>query len=477
MHFPLRLYGIENEFATVGQMPDGTFVSTMDNNISKLIQVRPQQHSILAQDSIQGAERVWHTNGSCTYVDIGDHPEHATPECLSVRDAVKYNKAGEILASNIFDSLYPRNIRFLLFKNNLGYDIHKDDPTVSGQFGCHENYLLYANPFSMDYDQKIQFLKPLIPFLATRQIFDGSGWWEKDMTFHLSQRAFAIENEIGTGASAGRSFFQIKTGDTGEDMRLHVVSGDANICEFALYLKLGTTLLVLTLLESGRCPIFDYKNAPGALKEISRYGDSCIHSFQMKNGVRLGALDVQLTFFEAVRAQLPFATYANNEIEAEVAHIMISWEQALNAIYNHDNEWMRGRIDYATKRWIAETQIGKTKTGDSSASSLIRKTIDIMYHCVSNPILQDYIKIKWLDRRIVNDAEIHHATLHAPPNTRARMRGIFIRMLLDKGRHTADGINWNQLNLNTGGQHHCLNLPHGLISNSDEFEKFLLLIT
>lgn len=476
MHFPLRLYGIENEFATVGQMSDGTFVNTLNNDISKLIQVRPQQHSILAQDSIQGAERVWHTNGSCTYVDIGDHPEHATPECLSVRDAVTYNKAGEILANRIFYLLDSSHVRFLLFKNNLGYDIHADEPTVSGQFGCHENYLLHTDPFPMDYDQKTQFFRPLIPFLATRQIFDGSGWWEKDMTFHLSQRAFAIQNEIGTGAAAGRSFFQVKTGDTGEDIRLHIVSGDANICEFALYLKLGTTSLVLALLESGLCPLFNYKNAVAALKEISRYGDSCMHSFQMKNGVRLSALDVQLTFFEAVRAQLTSATYASDETKTEVMQIMLYWEQALNAIYNHDNEWMRGRIDYVTKRYIAETQIKKITISNPSELSLICKTIDIMYHNISNPIFQKRIKKKWHDRRIVSDDEINHATLHAPQNTRARMRGIFVQTLLGKDKRVTDGINWNQLNVNTGGQRHCLNLPHGLIANSDEFEKFLLLL-
>lgn len=475
MHFPLRIYGIENEFAVVGKIHDNTFVDVMDRKISHLIQLRPQQHAVLARGSIEGADRLWHINGSCTYVDIGDHPEHATAECSSVRDAVIYNKAGEILVSHMFDLPYPDDIRFLLFKNNLGYDIHADQPAMAGQFGCHENYLLQS-PIREPH-QNMQLCKPLVPFLATRQIFDGSGWWEKDMTYHLSQRAFAIHRESGEGAVSIRSFFQIKTGDTGSDTRLHVISGDANMCEFALYLKLGTTSLVLALIESGCCPVLNYKDAVAALKEISRYGDSCMHPFQTQDGMRLGALNVQSIFFEAVRAQLPCATYASDEIKAEVAQIMLYWEQTLNALYNRDNKWMRGKIDHVTKRYIAEMYIHQQqKINNPPDPSLVRKTIDIMYHCVSNPTLQQQIRNKWHDRRIADDNEIHHATLHAPQNTRARMRGMFVQALLNKGRHVIDNMNWNQFTMNNGPQRHVLNLPYGLIANSNEFEKFLLLV-
>jgi hypothetical protein len=99
-----------------------------------------------------------------------------------------------------------------------------------------------------------------------------------------------------------------------------------------------------------------------------------------------------------------------------------------------------------------------------------------MYHCVSNPILQQQIKNKWHDRRIVGDDEINHAILNPPQNTRARMRGMFVQRLIDKGSRVTDGISWNQLNVNHGKQRHFLHLPHGFIANSDEFKKFLLLV-
>lgn len=493
MHFPTRLYGIENEFAVVAQTSDGTFIDVMDTCISNLIQATPTKNSVLAKEPVEGMERVWHTNGSCTYVDTGDHPEHATAECLSVRDVVKYNKAGEVLVSRVFDGTYSnqremywstalamKNIRFLLFKNNLGYNICADTAGICGQFGCHENYSLSTDRLyrsTLEYNQKLELLKPLIPFLATRQIFDGSGWWETDGTFHLSQRAFSIQREIGSGAMADRSFFQIKTGDTGVDARLHIVSGDANMCEFALYLKLGITSLVLALLESGCCPILDYKNVIGALKQISRYGDPHMRLLQIKNNSALSALEVQSIFFEALRAQLPHANYANEEIEEEVKHIMLYWEQTLNAVYNRDDEWMRGRIDYATKRSIAEMQIHKMKIHNQRSDvSLVRKTIDIMYHCVSNPTLQDRIKARWPERRIVSDDEICHCLLHAPPNTRARMRGIFVQTLIDKGKTVTNGLTWNQFTVSDELKNNFLDLPDGFISNSDEFEKFLLLL-
>ncbi|MEK7074599.1 MAG: proteasome accessory factor PafA2 family protein, partial [Patescibacteria group bacterium] len=187
-------------------------------------------------------------------------------------------------------------------------------------------------------------------------------------------------------------------------------------------------------------------------------------------------LDVQSIFFEAVRAQLTSATYASDEIEAEVTQIMLYWEQTLNAFYNNDNEWKRGRIDHATKQYIAETYIRKQKISNTSELSLIYKTIDIMYHCVSNPTMQQQIKNKWRDRRIVDDNEINHAILHAPQNTRARMRGMFVQALFDKGKRVSDDLDWSRLSVNHGEQHNVLQLLHGLVANSDEFEKFLLLV-
>lgn len=483
MHIPERIYGIENEFAIVGQESDGTLRDVHDSKISNLINLKPMPETYIAYEPIQQIHRAWHSNGSCTYIDTGAHPEHASSECRTVRDAVAYNKAGELLASRMFGRRKQDETSFLLFKNNLGYSIDVKNANIFGQFGCHENYLLNTCDFhlwSYDYDKKITLFQPLIPFLATRQIFDGSGWWEQDGTFHLSQRAFSIENEGGRSSTFNRPFFQIKTTDTGKDMRLHIICGDANICEFALYLKLGTTSLILGLLESNCCPIIKYHNAVDALKKISCSCDPSLRLFELQDGSCLSALEIQTIYFEAARTHLKDATFANEDAEQEAHQILVYWEQVLHAIANHDHKWKRGRIDYATKEYLATTYLEKMNNVTRSKASLIRKTIDIMYHGITDATMQRRIKTKWSDRRILTDEEIDYATRYAPQNTRARMRGLFINHVLETSLYLNAGVKcdlgWNYITLWNNMKKISLDLPYGLVTHTNDFNHFFTLI-
>jgi len=465
MHFIRRVYGIENEFGIVFQHPDGSYIHPNAGDLGHIIYLREIEHAVLIS-MFTDYQFVWHSNGSTTYIDTGYHPEHATPECLSVHDVVRYNKAGEVLASRVFDYTATR---LLLFKNNLGYD--QDSPGLDGtwgQYGCHENYLLeYPND-----SQTREKLRPLLGMLATRQIFDGAGWWRKNGDFHLSQRAGSIQTEIGISATSDRSFLQLKIGDTGSDLRLHVISGDANICEFATYLKIGTMSLVLSLFESGCFPDTICLYPLDALKSISQYADPHAHLVKIQDGSRISALDMQTIFFETLHHQLPTATYADDEVECEIMEIMNHWEHALNAIYNRDYEWMRGRFDYATKQYLAEQEIARKAISDPKHIQDIRKTIDILYHGISNPALHQRMKTKWHDRRILTDAEIESAAIQAPQNTRARMRGMFVNAL--KGRQAVwPVINWAQLGFTKDQKFLRADLPLARASHSPEFDVLL----
>ena len=359
-----------------------------------------------------GDSKLWCPNGSKTYIDRGDHPEHSTAEARTIRDAVIHYKAGELLMNRIFASEHDPYIQ--LFKNNVSYD-----PGESGDinsFACHENYLTaYLKVSSQDDPQYAAFM----PFLATRQIFDGAGYWNTEGNFFLSQRAFYKGHPLRRD---GFLPFCLK----GENplYRMHVASGDSTILEFASFLKLGTTSLVLSLIEEKCFPEMRCRNVGKALYDVSRFGpkDICV---EMVSGECMSAYDIQVRYWEAAEQQVGSAIFDSDETAAECAVIIKRWEQALNAIWSNDTAWMLGRFDWATKRWVAEHIIGQGMSSEQARSK--KRDFDIFYHLITDRSLQDQMNARWPDRRIATDSEIEHAVEHPPVGTRAAARGDFVR--------------------------------------------------
>ena len=136
-------------------------------------------------------------NGGRLYLDMG-HIEFATPECVSLRDIVAYDRAGDYLLQNALENMgVADKVSFL--KNNI-------DHHTGATFGCHENYLMKRGAQFTP-----QVLSALLSFLATRQIFTGAGRVgqanplafefdshraEQPVTFQISQRADHIVNDI-----------------------------------------------------------------------------------------------------------------------------------------------------------------------------------------------------------------------------------------------------------------------------------------
>jgi len=463
MHFPKRIYGIENEFGVVVERANGGFGWIENAHVqSRLL---PGKNAVLAKNP--GMLRIWHSNGSCTYVDRGEHPEHATAECRSIRDVVCHNKAGEMLTAAIFNRRrYVDDTRLLLFKNNKGCNT-LGQAEAEGEFGCHENYSVHSFNVGVEKDAR-----KLIPFLITRQIIDGAGWLYRDGSCAYSQRALSTQSEIGRGTGNDRGIIHVKdTGDTGP--RLHVIVGDANILEFAIYLKIGMTSIVLSLLESGYDPDMECINSVRAIQQLSLNGDAHCPFLHMSSGEYLGALEVQERYLEAARRELSAATFASEAVEAEIKHIIVLWEQTLNAIYARDTAWMLGRIDHATKRHIVERALARNKNADSDELWRIRKDIDIFYHNISDRTLQRRINKLWGDRRIVTDEEIRNATFTPPCDTRARMRGAFVAMLNRNGVDKVDYIDWIGCG-NTNAYHNAVfNFRDPFAPDSIGFESFL----
>ncbi|PYI73193.1 MAG: hypothetical protein DMF02_01585 [Verrucomicrobia bacterium] len=197
-------------------------------------------------------------NGGRLYLDMG-HIEYASPECMHLHDLVTYELAGDDLLQSSLVALGAED-RVSFIKNNV-------DHHTGATFGCHENYLM---------KREAQFTPPilgtLLTFLATRQIFTGSGRVgqsnplafdfeppqpEAHVNFQLSQRADHIVNDIYQWVQFNRAIINARDeplADYRKYRRLHLLIGDSNMSPYANALKIGTTACVLSLLEEGRLP-------------------------------------------------------------------------------------------------------------------------------------------------------------------------------------------------------------------------------
>lgn len=469
MRFPDRVYGIENEFGMACRDSEGTLsgieeINSHGTSRDLFIQLKNIPNSVIAHEP--GIARVWHSNGGCSYIDTGRHPEHATPECRTIRDVVRFNKAGERLAASIFE--YPRNadFRILLFKNNVGIN---EFGGIEFYFGCHENYLTYGTN-AMRGDSASAF----IPFLITRQIFDGSGWWSSKDSFFFSPRALCITRAFSDGTTGDRGIINSKgLGDVGYLKRLHLILGDANILEFSLYLKIGTTALVLALIESGMAPVFPCSWAATDMQNLSRAYDPFAPLIAVNNRGYVSAFDIQSCYAEMVRKELSRGEFESEETEVELKDVMRCWEQTLNAIYARDTEWMIGRIDHATKKFLGDQAMARRTLDNQQEENRILKDLDILYHGATERSLQERMNTRWHDRRIVSEQEILDAMICPPARTRASYRSAYINLLAQHNDMHAEHIDWTSFGVVTKDFYNFFLCPDPFVCNDEEFCKFM----
>ncbi|HVJ95434.1 MAG TPA: proteasome accessory factor PafA2 family protein, partial [Acidimicrobiia bacterium] len=187
------------------------------------------------------------TNGARYYVDHA-HPEYSTPECSDPLQATLFDKAGERILARSMEAarrLLPQGQEIVVYKNN--------SDGKGNSYGCHENYLVDRNvPFAM-------LVRNLIPWFVTRQVFTGSGKVGSEnggdpADYQITQRADFFEEEVGLETTLKRPIVNTRDephADPQKYRRLHVIVGDANMCEVATFLKVGTTAIVLAMIEDG----------------------------------------------------------------------------------------------------------------------------------------------------------------------------------------------------------------------------------
>jgi len=384
------------------------------------------------------------TNGARYYVDHA-HPEFSTPETTNPRDCVLWDKAGEsILAASIrrTHDVLPPGARVHVYKNN--------SDGKGNSYGTHENYLVdRAVPFA-------RLAASLLPFFATRQVFCGAGKVGSEeagvegIDFQLSQRADFIEAEVGLETTLKRPIVNTRDephADPERFRRLHVICGDANLCEVASFLKMGTAALVLMLIEDEvlEPDIFTLTSAVDAYKTVSR--DATLQAtIELASGRRVTALDMQWEYLDAVKGYLKTGR-ADEVLEgAEWPEEVASrWEYVLSAL-EADPRTLGRELDWVAKLELLEAYRDRH---DLDWASPKLRLIDLQYHDV-DPGRGLYRKLEQSGRveRLVGADEVELAMISPPRDTRAFFRG----MCLARYATSLVAASWDALIFDLDGQ-------------------------
>jgi Pup amidohydrolase len=379
------------------------------------------------------------TNGARYYVDHA-HPEYSSPECSDARQATLYDKAGErILAASMQAArrLVSPGQEIVVYKNN--------SDGKGNSYGCHENYLV---------DRAVAFgslVRNLIPWFVTRQVFTGAGKVGAEngadrCDFQLSQRADFFEEEVGLETTLKRPIVNTRDephADPQKYRRLHVIVGDANLCELSTFLKVGTTMLVLCMIEDGFIDKDLSISAPvQAIKRVS-HDPELRATVSLTDGTAMTALEVQWEFFRlAQKYALEFGLDAvgGDDVGNEV---LAQWERVLGALERGADE-LDGVLDWVTKRSLIRRYVERDELdwGDAKAQLL-----DIQYHDV-RPERSLYERLVGAGKieRLLAEPDVTAATTVPPPSTRAFFRGT----VLSKWADSVVAANWDSLILDVG---------------------------
>ena len=387
------------------------------------------------------SSNVFLANGARLYLDVGSHPEYATPECDSINDVVVHDKAGERILEQLLGSAEQRlreeGIRgvIYLFKNNTD--------SAGNSYGCHENYLTGRR------DDFSHYVDTLIPFLVTRQIYAGAGkvlQTARGAMFSISQRAEHIWEGVSSATTRSRPIINTRDephADAERYRRLHVIVGDSNMSEYATFLKVGTTAILLRMLEERSVVFRDMtlENPIRAIREIS-HDLTCRRRVRLANGREASALEIQTEYLERA---LRFADARGLSPLEQKALDM--WEHCITGI-EKDPFSLDRECDWVIKHNLIEAYRAKH---DLPLSHSRVALVDLQYHDVNRSRGLFYrMQNRDLVDRMCSDAEINHAIENPPETTRARLRGEFIRRAKERKRDYT--VDWVHLKLNDQAQ-------------------------
>jgi Pup amidohydrolase len=372
-------------------------------------------------DEDLGLANVILTNGARLYVDHA-HPEYSAPETTDPLSAVIWDKAGErvMAAAATAAAAIPGGQPIQLYKNNTD--------SKGASYGTHENYLMSrATPFA-------DIVRHLTPFFVSRQVVCGAGRVSigadgRDSGFQISQRADFFEVEVGLETTLKRPIINTRDephADPEKYRRLHVIIGDANMSEVSTFLKLGTTGLVLAMIEDGFLTVDLSVDMPVATLRAISHDPSCKHLLTLRDGRKMTAVQLQMEYLEQSRKYVEDRYGA--DVDDMTTDILDRWESVLHRL-GEDPMQLSGELDWVAKRELLEGY--RSRDGlDWSHPRL--QLVDLQYSDVRpDRGLYNRLVARGRMSRITTDAEVEAAIEDPPEDTRAYFRGRCLRQYAD----------------------------------------------
>ena len=381
------------------------------------------------------------TNGARYYVDHA-HPEYSTPECADPRSIVVFDKAGELILQRSMAAagrLLPDGQEIVVYKNN--------SDGKGNSYGCHENYLMARSvPFG-------RIVTHVTPHFITRQIFTGAGkvgteapgLGRNSIGFQLTSRADFFEEEVGLETTLKRPIVNTRDephADAQKYRRLHVIVGDANLSEVSTFLKVGTSALVLSMIEDDFLPReFRFLSPVAAMRRVS-YDTTLREPLDLADGTTVTALEVQWELLDRARKYAEVAGLECLGADPSVGEeVLTRWEDALTQL-EADPMGLAGQLDWVAKYRLLE---GYRDRHGLEWSDARLAAMDLQYHDL-RPEKSLFARLPV--ERITTDDEVAAAVGDPPADTRAYFRG----RCLDKWGDDIVAANWDSLVFDIGAE-------------------------
>ncbi|KAB7789095.1 Pup--protein ligase [Bifidobacterium cebidarum] len=425
------------------------------------------------------------TNGSRLYLDVGSHPEYATAEARNPREALAQDLAGERVMRNLalkaqrkLRESYGGQATIHVFKNNVDSAGHA--------FGCHENYLVRR------FVPLETIERQLLPFLITRQLYTGAGRMTPD-GFQITQRADFLDEAVSSATTRSRPMVNTRDephADPDAFRRLHVIIGDSNRSQWATWMKLAVTHLVLCVIEDafrrGGSSGFEdwaFADPAAANRTVSRFLDAPDAELSLASGASVTALELQRRYHSAVEsfvaghreamdAALAGETSMRGMSESTAAVsptavILEQWDRVLSVLEQGDYDALADCADWAAKRRVFKAL--RHRRPDVTFVQLEQLELD--YHDIANGRLYGSLADRSQMRQLLTADETEHAVHEAPQDTRAALRGRFVEAALASGaQFSAD---WTHLTVTAPERREAVLLDPFSAASTSEFETLM----
>jgi proteasome accessory factor A len=423
------------------------------------------------------------SNGSRLYLDVGSHPEYATAETRDPMGALAQDLAGERVmrglafkAQEKLRASYGQSATIHVFKNNVDSAGHA--------FGCHENYLVRRFVPLEAVEQQ------LLPFLITRQLFTGAGRVSSD-GFQITQRADFLDEAVSSATTRSRPMVNTRDephADPDSFRRLHVIIGDSNRSQWATFMKLAITHLVLCVIEQAfrshmpsgfeECAFADPASAN---RSVSRFLDDPKAGLALASGKMSSALELQHIYYGLVQAFIREHgdAMASSLPATAIDEIMEQWRQVLDdldALESLSSSGSLGEGDYdalaSRVDWAAKKRLFDAFEHRHPGVRLARlEQLELDYHDIANGGLYDALLRRGQIRELLGEADIESAVREPPTDTRAALRGRFVDLAVHAGAQFS--VDWTHLTLTAPERREVMLLDPFDAGPHDEFTRLM----